>query len=68
MYSILVCINSISISIGVKRQPNKGGRRAYAALQWFSKKNIITQHFSDAFKQWCEVKFGMQSPWLYWLL
>lgn len=65
MYSILVCINSIPISIGVKRQANRGGRRVYAAPMVFQKKNHNSQHSSDAFKKWCEVEFGMQSPWLY---
>ena len=41
MYSILVCINSIPTSIGVKRQANKGGVRAYAAPVVFQKNVII---------------------------
>jgi len=40
MYSIRVCINSIPISIGVKRQANKGGGRAYAAPM-VVQKNVI---------------------------
>jgi hypothetical protein len=40
MYSILVCINLIAISIALKRQTKKGGRRAYAGSMVVQKNAI----------------------------
>ena len=41
------------------------GEEERMQLQWFAKECHNSQHSSDAFKQWCEVEFGMQSQWLY---